>query len=473
VAIAIDLAAFLSGAAQPDRAVKTLLHVESMAEAADRETVLTAKAMLAMVAWQSAEFGETYARVVDALPDDLDGATPGERLALTQVAARRFDRCEPYEGTLAILRKAIGPDGAPPLVGGVDVADPLTILMACGAIDDAEALCRRRQDHARATGRESWYALAQVGRSRIALARGQIRDAEATARLGLELTGAQPADQAWFAGVMASIATLQGQLEDAEQWLAATIFGTRAFFGRWIGQLELARGNLDAAVSALGRAWSAMEERGSVNPAESLFLADLIEALWASNRHSDARDLATGFLARSEQFGEARPLGVATMVLGRLQRGAAGIPLLERSVALLAPTPYRLDEARSNLELGAALRRANRRVAARDHLRRALDYAEREGVATLATRAREELAASGARIHRSTLTGLHALTPSEARISRLAADGMTNREIAGHLFLTIKTVEMHLGNAFGKLGVTSRRELPTMLEAVDEEPARA
>ena len=463
VAIALDLAALLSAAADPDRAVETLLQVQPLAEAAGRESALTVNAMLAIVAWQSSEYGETYARVVDALPVDVDGATPGERLALTQIAARMFDRCAPYQQTLATIRRAIGPGAAGPMVAGVDLADPLALLTACGGVDEAETICLRRQDQARATGHDSRYALAQVGLARIALARGRIRDAEATARLGLELPGAQAADRDSFAFVMALICLLQGSLDEAEHWLAGNIFETRAVLGRWVGQVDLARGNLETAIASFERAWSALQERGSINPAESLFLADLVDALWRSNRHTEAMDLATGYLARSEQFGEPRPLGVANMILGRLQRGSAGIPFLERSVAILAASPYGLDGARSHLELGIALRRANQRANAREHLRHALDFAEREGVVAMADRAREELAASGARLRRTRVSGLDALTPSEARITRLAADGMTNREIAGHLFLTVKTVEMHLGNAFGKLGVGSRRELPALL----------
>lgn len=79
-------------------------------------------------------------------------------------------------------------------------------------------------------------------------------------------------------------------------------------------------------------------------------------------------------------------------------------------------------------------------------------------------RAEEELRAAGARPRRRAVRGADALTPSEARIARLAADGMTNREIAAHLFLTVKTVETHLANVFGKLEVSSRRQLPKALD---------
>jgi len=79
-------------------------------------------------------------------------------------------------------------------------------------------------------------------------------------------------------------------------------------------------------------------------------------------------------------------------------------------------------------------------------------------------RARSELTAAGARPRRAALTGFDALTASEGRVAELAVDGLTNREIAQALFVTIKTVEWHLGNTYGKLGIGSRRELKAAAE---------
>jgi DNA-binding CsgD family transcriptional regulator len=108
-------------------------------------------------------------------------------------------------------------------------------------------------------------------------------------------------------------------------------------------------------------------------------------------------------------------------------------------------------------------RRAKRRADSRPPLREALDLAHGCGAEPLAEQARTELVASGARPRRPALTGVEALTASELRVCQLAADGLSNAEIAQTLFVTRRTVETHLGNAYRKLNITSRAELAEAL----------
>jgi len=122
-----------------------------------------------------------------------------------------------------------------------------------------------------------------------------------------------------------------------------------------------------------------------------------------------------------------------------------------------------LEHARALVDLGAALRRVGRRVDAREPLREGIEIAGRLGAAALAQRAHTELVATGARPRRLALHGVGALTPSERRIGQLAADQLTNREIAQALFVTEKTVEMHLTNVYRKLEISTRTELPEAL----------
>jgi DNA-binding CsgD family transcriptional regulator len=120
-------------------------------------------------------------------------------------------------------------------------------------------------------------------------------------------------------------------------------------------------------------------------------------------------------------------------------------------------------------DLGAALRRAGQRAESRDTLRRALDLTHRCGALALTERTRNELLAAGGRPRRLVLSGVDSLTPSERRIAQLAATGLSNRDIAQHLFITARTVEGHLTHAYQKLAITSREQLAAALAAGDGE----
>ena len=140
--------------------------------------------------------------------------------------------------------------------------------------------------------------------------------------------------------------------------------------------------------------------------------------------------------------------------------------MLREASTLADNAPPRLDTVRTLVELGATLRRANQRSAAREPLQRAADMAWAGGASALHTRARTELAATGARPRRDMLlSGPASLTPSERRIAELAAIGHSNREIAQTLFVTPKTVEYHLRNAYRKLDIDGRARLTEVLVA--------
>jgi DNA-binding NarL/FixJ family response regulator len=128
----------------------------------------------------------------------------------------------------------------------------------------------------------------------------------------------------------------------------------------------------------------------------------------------------------------------------------------------------RLERARALTDLGALLRRSNRRVDARHVLRPAVDAAHHLGAGSLARRAETELRATGARPRRVLLTGLEALTASERRIAELASEGLTNRQIAQTLFVTARTVEGHLTKVFQKLDVSARTQLASALSTATQ-----
>jgi DNA-binding CsgD family transcriptional regulator len=139
------------------------------------------------------------------------------------------------------------------------------------------------------------------------------------------------------------------------------------------------------------------------------------------------------------------------------------VEILRQAVDVLAETDNRLDHATALMDLGATLRRVGQPAAARAPLTEALDIARRLGATPLADIAVAELRIAGARPRRQAMTGVEALTASENRIAAMAVSGKSNRDIAQALFLTVKTVEMHLGHTYRKLGIAGRAELPREL----------
>ena len=135
------------------------------------------------------------------------------------------------------------------------------------------------------------------------------------------------------------------------------------------------------------------------------------------------------------------------------------------AVEVLAASDLRLAHARGLIDLGAALRRGGHRRDAREPLREGLDLANRCGSVIETDRAMDELHACGARPRRPAMRGVDALSAQERRIATMATEGLGNREIAEALFLTRRTVEMHLTGAYRKLGVSGRGELAASLRA--------
>jgi DNA-binding CsgD family transcriptional regulator len=225
-------------------------------------------------------------------------------------------------------------------------------------------------------------------------------------------------------------------------------------------RLLAAQGKRDEALADL-RACGRMEDDwGVTTPAYSCWRADAVALLAELGRTGEARALAEEDVARSRTFGEPRALGMSLRAAG-LARGS--IEDFDESVAVLRPSPARLELALSLLALGSAHRRAGKRTDARPRLAEAVELAGACGATAIAARAHDELVAAGARPRRDPIESRTKLTASEQRVARMAADGMTNREIAQALFLTEKTIEVHLTSTYRKLDISSRSQLPRAL----------
>lgn len=185
----------------------------------------------------------------------------------------------------------------------------------------------------------------------------------------------------------------------------------------------------------------------------------------AAGRRDEALATARRAVEGARAWGAPQSVGLALRALGLVEGGAAGERLLREAVDVLEESQWRLEHAKALVELGAALRRGNKRSEAREYLRVGLELAHRLGAAGLEERAQTELAATGARPRRLMLSGVDSLTPSERRVAELAADNLTNKDIAQALYVTPKTVEVHLSSVYRKLEISSRAQLPEALAA--------
>jgi DNA-binding CsgD family transcriptional regulator len=289
-------------------------------------------------------------------------------------------------------------------------------------------------EHALEATRHGWHLFGRAARAHIALClieRGEIARAEEQLAGAGEVGRPQNLEDTFCLAARAELRLAQGRAADALE----DALRTHRTVGGEIKALGYCQWRTVAALSllALGE-----RDRALTLAGEALDVADEIDVLHARIR--------------------------ARRVLGLCEGGAAGLRALEQAAALGAQGPPRLETIRALVDLGAALRRANQRAAARVPLQQAADLARGGGATALEQRARTELAAAGARPRREwLLSGPAALTPSERRIAELAAAGQSNREIAQMLFVTPKTVEYHLRNTYRKLNIGGRGELADAL----------
>jgi DNA-binding CsgD family transcriptional regulator len=261
-----------------------------------------------------------------------------------------------------------------------------------------------------------------------------------------------------LAGYLLPALVERGLLAEAEREVAALDVGhEQVNLLCALGGLRLAQGRPAVALEHLLACGARLDKRGWRHPGLLPWQAAAALACHRLGRDAQARELLAGALAAARRYRAAVPLGVALRAAGLL---TGELDALREAVTVLAGSQARLEHAHALVELGAALRRANQRAQGREPLREGLELAHRCGATALVARATEELGAAGARPRTPLRTGVEALSPSERRVARLAAEGLTNRDIAQALFVTTKTVEVHLSACYRKLGIATRSELP-------------
>jgi DNA-binding CsgD family transcriptional regulator len=320
---------------------------------------------------------------------------------------------------------------------------------------------------ARATGDSTRLAMGLAGRGWLALRRGDLSAAEGDTRIALAATElpAPPMYRVMNGALLIKTLVDQGELDAAEHALApldsetegGSLIAALLRFAR--GRLRVAQGRIAEGLEDILAAGVLFTRAEVICPGPISWRSEAALAQRALGDHEAAESLAEEELELARAFGAPGALGVALRAAGVMAGGDRGALLLREAIDALERGDARLERARSLADLGAMLRRRNRRTEARELLREALDAAHRAGAKPLAEYAETELRATGARPRRVVLRGLDSLTASERRIAELASEGLTNREIAQTLFVTARTVEGHLTSVFRKLQLDSRNEL--------------
>lgn len=309
---------------------------------------------------------------------------------------------------------------------------------------------------------------------------GRLDNAAVLAVEGVEYSAVlgQRNSEAEHLAVLALAAARRGEDDDAvgsaERALRlATTHGLAwpAAIATWaLGELELARGEASEALARLTTLWQGpTRER---HPLVAVFAApELVEAAIRSG----SQERGDVVFERARTWAEATGHSWSAALVERCEclrasdRTAAD-GAFERALNLHAEADRPFDLARTHLAYGERLRRERRRAESRPHLRFALEGFESVGAATWMERARKELRASGETLRRREgETLVDELTPRERTVAQLVAQGRTNRDVAAQLFVSVRTVEFHLRNVFAKLDVSSRVELMSFGEALEDE----
>lgn len=232
-----------------------------------------------------------------------------------------------------------------------------------------------------------------------------------------------------------------------------------------LGFLELSRGDPEAAILALEPVERIVRESGLGEPWLVQWAPDLIEACSRVGDVPRATEVLEVFEQQARTTGRVSALAAVARCRGSLAPDEGVDDAFADALALHDRVPTPFERARTELAWGERLRRSGRRTEARDRLNGALQVFERLGAAAWAERARGELRASGQSVLTPEQREEDALTPQELQVAAIVAGGATNREAAAALFLSVKTIEFHLGHIYRKLGIRSRSELARVIDA--------
>jgi ATP/maltotriose-dependent transcriptional regulator MalT len=315
------------------------------------------------------------------------------------------------------------------------------------------------------------YALALSTKAQVLHSLGEISEAVADAQTAFEIIG----NERWGAGMstpqiaLAHVLVERGQPERAE-WMINQI--TRPNMDRFVweyhrylstvARVRWALGDREDALRRYLDCGRSLRECGLVNPVFTRWWVDAACVAAELGRTDEVREVVEQAAELAARWGTSRVLGWAALARGMTSRGSDAVAHLTDAVRWLADAPAQLDHAQAEYLLGAALLGVDHR-AAREHLRNAVDTAQRCGALALARAARADLVAAGGRMRDIAVAPADMLTGMERKVAGLVVAGESNRAIAESLFVTVRTVEMHLTSVYRKLGIAQRSELGAVL----------
>jgi DNA-binding CsgD family transcriptional regulator len=445
--------------------------------AIDHERALYMLAVACLAAGYSGD-GEGVMAIAERAPQVASETGPVYRFLHAFVRgaacyfAGAFDRAVPsLRATMQLAEEA---DAAAPrmFLGLLIFAGTAALFL--GEDEAADRFNRRLLTQMRDAGAVALLTQAVPREALTEVATGRWASASASLNEGIEL-GLQTGQHQLIAHMrseLALIAGLRGD-EDACRSLAADsleLAAPRALVhvehaAQWaLLNLELGRGDADAAL---------LHARNMTRRPVTLWAAlDRIEAAVR------AGDTTSAGLWLADLDAWARSTGLAWQRAATLHCRALLAEdqsetdrLFQAALDAHADSPRVFHRARSEFAYGEHLRRGRRRIEAREHLRNALGAFETLRAAQWAERARQELRASGQTARRRDPSSRDELSPQEIQIAQFVAQGLSNREVAAHLFLSPRTIDFHLRNIFRKLAITSRMQLARI--DLDPEPHAA
>ena len=353
----------------------------------DPELALLVEADLIAMACLSRPRRDWARRRLERYRGRLTGATPGERLLLaTQAHVDSFFGEEPAEAVADTAERALAGGKLLDDTGGGESPAfffAIDALLLADRVEPARRALDRAVEEARRRGSAPSFAFASAWRCWLLAREGALADAEADARSCAELSLPQGGFVVapLMLGYVLDVLIDRGELDDAERLLERSGMSARAAdqdlaFDPVVharARLRAARGDLAGARADLA---GLVRRRARWNTYPTLVPAVLFAPELGADDPGEARARADRMLREAHAWGTPRAIGMALRAAGLVEGGARGLELLDEAAAVLEPSPARLEYARALTDLGAALRRANRRAAARDPLRRALDLAD-------------------------------------------------------------------------------------------------